>query len=73
MCMRVRVCMSVLVHSSDGSDQSVAKEMREALEDLLVKHQVDLCLYGHHHSYQVGGQVGSGSGGGGVGGGGWRW
>ncbi|KAL4852697.1 putative dolichyl pyrophosphate Man9GlcNAc2 alpha-1 [Chlorella vulgaris] len=32
--------------------QSTAKQLQMALEDLLAKHGVDLCLAGHHHSYQ---------------------
>jgi hypothetical protein len=36
----------VLVH------QPVARLMRQHLEPMLLKYQVDLALYGHHHSYQ---------------------
>ncbi|CAM9954384.1 unnamed protein product [Hapterophycus canaliculatus] len=35
-----------------ANDQPVSKALRSALEPLLVDHQVDLALYGHHHSYQ---------------------
>jgi hypothetical protein len=34
------------------SDQTVAAELRESLENLLAAHSVDLTLHGHHHSYQ---------------------
>lgn len=34
------------------SRQVVATELQNAFEDLLVKYDVDLCLWGHHHSYQ---------------------
>jgi len=39
-------------NSSVASDQRVATLLRENIEELLVKHQVDLALWGHHHSYQ---------------------
>lgn len=35
-----------------GGDQTVAVALREALEPLLMKYKVDMCLWGHHHSYQ---------------------
>eukprot|EP00884_Botryococcus_braunii_P013968 jgi/Botrbrau1/22572/Bobra.176_1s0005.1 len=34
------------------SDQVVAAELRDSLEDLFAAHTVDLTLHGHHHSYQ---------------------
>ncbi len=34
------------------SDQVVASELRDSLEDLFAAHAVDLTLHGHHHSYQ---------------------
>ncbi|KAG5181266.1 hypothetical protein JKP88DRAFT_346667 [Tribonema minus] len=33
-------------------DQPVSRELRRAVEPLLLKHEVDLALWGHHHSYQ---------------------
>jgi len=39
-------------NSSVSSDQTVAHLLRENVEELLVKHGVDLALWGHHHSYQ---------------------
>lgn len=33
-------------------DQTVAADLREALEPLLVKYEVDMTWHGHHHSYQ---------------------
>eukprot|EP00611_Tribonema_gayanum_P015184 TRINITY_DN269_c0_g1_i1.p1 TRINITY_DN269_c0_g1~~TRINITY_DN269_c0_g1_i1.p1 ORF type:complete len:651 (+),score=172.68 TRINITY_DN269_c0_g1_i1:194-2146(+) len=33
-------------------DQPVSRELRRAVEPLLLKHKVDLALWGHHHSYQ---------------------
>jgi len=33
-------------------DQPVASILRESLEELIVKYEVDLALWGHHHSYQ---------------------
>ncbi|ELR18962.1 diphosphonucleotide phosphatase 1, putative [Acanthamoeba castellanii str. Neff] len=36
----------------DAADQPVARELRANVEDLLFKYQVDLALWGHHHSYQ---------------------
>jgi hypothetical protein len=35
-----------------SGDQPVAKLLREHIEGLLHKYQVDLALWGHHHSYQ---------------------
>jgi len=35
-----------------AGDQVVAVELRNAFEPLLLQHQVDLCFWGHHHSYQ---------------------
>ncbi|CAM9187858.1 unnamed protein product [Ectocarpus fasciculatus] len=35
-----------------ANDQPVARSLRAALEPLLIEHQVDLAVYGHHHSYQ---------------------
>jgi len=35
-----------------NSDQSVAELLREVIEPLLVKYNVNLGLWGHHHSYQ---------------------
>ncbi|CAM9341268.1 unnamed protein product [Ectocarpus sp. 12 AP-2014] len=35
-----------------ANDQPVARSLRSALEPLLLEHQVDLAVYGHHHSYQ---------------------
>jgi len=35
-----------------SSDQRVAELLRANLEPLLLKYQVDLALWGHHHSYQ---------------------
>mmetsp|Transcript_26347 Transcript_26347/g.62598 ORF Transcript_26347/g.62598 Transcript_26347/m.62598 type:complete len:255 (-) Transcript_26347:296-1060(-) len=34
------------------SDLTVSKDLRDALEDLFVEHQVDTVWTGHHHSYQ---------------------
>ena len=34
------------------NDQPVSRELREALEGAMVEHEVDLALWGHHHSYQ---------------------
>jgi hypothetical protein len=34
------------------SEQGAARLLRTHLEPLLLKHHVDLCLAGHHHSYQ---------------------
>mmetsp|Transcript_1844 Transcript_1844/g.5402 ORF Transcript_1844/g.5402 Transcript_1844/m.5402 type:complete len:625 (-) Transcript_1844:225-2099(-) len=36
---------------SDG-DQTVASDLREALEEAFVQHKVDMTWHGHHHSYQ---------------------
>jgi len=35
-----------------ASDIVVSAELKESLEPLLVQYQVDLALWGHHHSYQ---------------------
>ncbi|CAM9725507.1 unnamed protein product, partial [Chrysoparadoxa australica] len=35
-----------------GNDQPGAADLRKNLEPLLLKHQVDLCVWGHHHTYQ---------------------
>jgi len=35
-----------------GSHLSVASDLRKYIEPLLVEHNVDLALWGHHHSYQ---------------------
>eukprot|EP00903_Cladosiphon_okamuranus_P008291 g7978.t1 len=35
-----------------ANDQPVAKLMRDTLERLLLEYEVDLAVYGHHHSYQ---------------------
>jgi hypothetical protein len=35
-----------------ANDQPVATELRDALENLMLRHQVDLAVFGHHHSYQ---------------------
>jgi len=37
---------------SFNSDQVVARHMRKHIEPLLVKYEVDVCFWGHHHSYQ---------------------
>ncbi|CAM9572762.1 unnamed protein product, partial [Phaeothamnion confervicola] len=34
------------------NDQPVAERLRESFEGLMLQHQVDLALWGHHHSYQ---------------------
>jgi len=39
-------------YEPDGGDQTIAKALRDALEPLIVKHKVDVCFWGHHHSYQ---------------------
>ncbi len=36
------------------ADQPVAILLRANVEPLLVKYNVNLALWGHHHSYQVG-------------------
>jgi len=38
--------------SSTDADQPVAKLLRQSIEPLLLKFRVNLCLWGHHHSYQ---------------------
>ena len=47
---------AMYVDSNDTSipagDQTVAQFMRDNLEDLLIKYNVDLALWGHLHSYQ---------------------
>ncbi|CAM9414414.1 unnamed protein product [Laminaria digitata] len=35
-----------------ANDQPVAKLLRDSFEPLLIEHEVDLGVYGHHHSYQ---------------------
>lgn len=37
---------------SVASDQKAGAAMRKALEKLFMKYQVDLAIWGHHHSYQ---------------------
>jgi hypothetical protein len=34
------------------SDQALGRLLRAEVEPLLLLHQVDLCMWGHHHTYQ---------------------
>lgn len=42
---------SLYEHDPDG-DQDVARALRESLEELFVRYEVDVTWHGHHHSYQ---------------------
>jgi len=46
--------VSSLAHGDGTSDedQDVAELLQQNLEPLLLKYQVDVAVYGHHHSYQ---------------------
>jgi len=44
--------VSTTYAGTKDSDATVAAELREALEELLVRHRVDMVWAGHHHSYQ---------------------
>jgi len=39
-------------YDKPAGDQTVATALRQEVEPLLIKHKVDLALWGHHHSYQ---------------------
>jgi predicted phosphodiesterase len=39
-------------YCASSGGQSVERLMRKSFEDLWHQHKVDLCLWGHHHSYQ---------------------
>lgn len=39
-------------NESDWGDLPVSKSLRQHIEPLLIKYKVNLCLWGHHHSYQ---------------------
>ena len=37
---------------ADSSDQAVGRLLRATIEPLLLASKVDLCMWGHHHTYQ---------------------
>lgn len=37
---------------SSSSDQGVGRLLRSSIEPMLLEYKVDLCMWGHHHTYQ---------------------